>query len=207
MLEFPSYSFLGFLPFAILGLICASFSIHFFYEWTKGAVKETSDNFGFLGLSLAGTVFLLVGIFGPYFNIKETYKFRNIDISQVSGFKVIKSDDEYSPDNSKQITINDAQAAQGILKSLKECYSISRNHETYQVGYKIKLLFEDKNLDQDFFISVYRLSNKINEKFVLMPHIGENRNLNLGEYGCPSFQEWVSKNIDPLFQNKSNLPK
>ena len=205
MLEFPSYSFLGcLLPFAILGFVFISISIH---EWIKGDEKEAKGKFRLLMNLFGGVVFLLFGIFASYFNSKETYKFRNIDISQVSGFRIIKSIDEYSADNPQQITITDKQAVQDVLKSLKECYSISRNHESYQDGYKIKLIFEDKSLDKDFFISVYRISNKTNEKFVLMPHVGENRNLNLGEYGCPTFQDWVRKNIDPLFQNKESQPK
>ncbi len=70
-----------------------------------------------------------------------------------------------------------------------------------------QLIFADENMGKDFYISVYRKSNNKEGKSVVIPHYYENKNLNLGEYSCPAFQDWVSKNIDPIFQDKENLKK
>lgn len=205
MLEFPVYSFTWLLfLFALFGLFITSFTV---YEWMNGEEKDAKEKFKLFMASFIAPIFLLFGAIGSYLNFTQTYNFRGIDISQVIGLKVIKSTDEYNYDNSHQVTMNNSQAIQNALTSLKTCYGTSNNHESYSDGYKIKLLFENKNLDKDFFISVYRKSSASAEKSVVMPHYNENGSVNLGEYSCPEFQEWVRKNIDPLFQNKQNQPK
>jgi len=199
MIDIPSYPI--FTPLsAIFVFLAVSTSIYSF-------VKENEGEKEYFKLSVVTVVgifiFLIVTIFSVS-AIWSTYSLRNIDIAKVKGFRVIKSDEEYKNDNSKFVFFDDTQAVQKALQSLRNCSETSRNHESYQDGYKFQIIFADENSEKDLYISVYRKSNNKEGKSVVIPHYYENKNLNLGEYNCPAFQDWVIKNIDPLFQNKGN---
>lgn len=200
MLKFPFYTFSLFLLFvAIFGLVVTCISV---YQLIKGNDKDERFTFrNGMGV-FVGIIFLLCGSIFSVGNIWSTYNFRNINISQVKAFKVIKSEDEYKNDNSNFVYYDNTESIQNVLASLKNCYEISRNHESYQDGYKFQIIFADESLEKDFYISVYRKSNNKEGKSVVIPHYYINKNLNLGEFGCPTFQDWVKTNIDPLFQNK-----
>ena len=198
MMEFPFYSSAWFLlVFVAFGLISTLIVI---YEWRKAEEKEAKDKFALLLGSFIAPIFLLFGLLTSFWTFKAIHSFRNIDVSQVKGLKIIKSIDEYDRDNSLQITINDTNSIQAALKSLKNCRETYRNHASYQDGYKLKFLFIDEVSDPEYYISVYRKSNNKEGKSVVIPHFYENKNLNLGEYDCPQFQAWVRNNIDPLFE-------
>lgn len=200
MLKFPFYTFGLFLfLFVIVGLIATITST---YSFIKGNHYGERDEFRNGIAFFAGLIFLLCGSIALVGNYWSTYNFRNINISQIKALKVIKSEDEYKNDNSKFVIYDDAASIQNILMSLKTCSETSRNHESYQDGYKFQIIFADESLEKDFYISVYRKSNNKEGKSVVIPHYYENKNLNLGEYGCSTFQDWVINNIDPLFQNK-----
>lgn len=202
MIGIPSYPVL--LPvFAIFGFLVVSTSI---YSLIKDEAAE-KEYIRLAMASLAGSLFLLVGTIGSIGSIWSTYNFRNIDISQVTGLRVIKSEDEYKNDNSKFVVFDDAQSVQKVLQSLENCFRTNRNHESYQDGYKFQIIFAGENSEKDLYISVYRKSNNKTEKSVTIPHYYENKNLNLGEYNCPAFQDWVNTNINPLFTDKDNSNK
>lgn len=206
MLGFPFYSSFEFsMLFAVFGFFIASLSI---YQLVKRNDNGEDKGVFRSGIgALGGTIFFLIGAIFSFADFKQTFSLRNIDISQVSGFKVIKSSNENNSNNTQSIVINDAENVQKALQSLKNCYETSRNEESYQDGYKLKILFFDENLGGDYYISVYRKSNNNEGKSVVIPHFYENKNLDLGEYGCPAFQDWVRTNIDPLFQQKEKLSK
>lgn len=200
MLGFPFYTFGTFLLlFAVIGIAALSQGL---YQLIKGSNKEEKEIFRSVMAILVGTIFFLVGSIFSIGIFWSTYKFRNINLSQVKGFRVIKYVDEYNKYNSRSITYENSQAVQDALRTLKNCSSTSRNHETYQDGYKLQIIFTDENVGQDLNLSVYRKSNNTSRKSVVIPHYYEIKNLNLGEFNCPEFQDWVRKNIDPLFQNK-----
>lgn len=191
----PSYPIL--LPiFIVFGLFIAFTSIHSLIENNE----EDKEYFRFVLGSFVGSIFFLAGTVFFIGSFWSTYNFRNINISQVKGLRVIKSVDEYKNDNSNFVTLEDSQSIQTALKSLNNCSETSRNHESYQDGYKFQIIFADENAEKDLYISVYRKSNNSKGKAVVIPHYYENKNLNLGEYSCPDFQNWVKTNIDPLFQ-------
>ncbi len=200
MLEFPFYSF-GFLniAFVIGGSLLLIQSL---YQIFSGKDDEEEVSFRSILGVLGGILLLIVGLLVGIGFSWSTYNFRNIDISQVKGFRVIKSADEYSTNNSTFIFFEDTHAAQEALKTLKSCYSTSRNHESYQDGYKLQIIFSDETLEHDLYLSIFRKSNNKSNKSVVIPHYYINKNLNLGEYNCPDFQNWVQKNINPLFQDK-----
>ena len=203
MLGIPSYPIL--LPvFAVVGFIVASTSI---YTLTKGNEEDDKDGFRLLMLTFVGFIFLLVGTIGSIATVWSVYNFRTMNFSQVKAFRVIKAEDEYKNDNSNFVYYDDAASIQNILMSLKNCSETSRNHESYQDGYKFQIIFTDESLEKDFYISVYRKSSVKKGKSVVIPHYYENKNLNLGEYSCPTFQDWVRTNIDPLFENNKNQSK
>lgn len=205
MLNFPFYSFGYSILFPVfIGIIILSVSIYQLFKGNKEGEKEYFNNS--IGI-LAGTVFLLCGAFFSIGNLWSTYNFRNIDISKVKGFKIAKSADEYSQTKSHFIIFDNAQQIQEALKSLKNCGSIQPDHEHFENGYKLQLLFTDENFGNDYFISVYKRTNRSANKSAVIPHFFQERNLNLGEYDCPAFQDWVSKFIDPLFQEKENKTK
>src|SRR5207237_8066956 len=94
MLNFPSYSFVlvtGLIA-AFIGLFLTSFTT---YWWIKENNSSATERFQLLMGTFGGLVFLLVGIFFSYSNFIRTYEFRNISISNVVGFQVFKSEDEY----------------------------------------------------------------------------------------------------------------
>lgn len=203
MLKFPFYTFGSFLLLvAIVGIIISTISI---YHLIKGNKEGDYDTFRNIMGAFVGTIFFLSGSIFSIGNIWSTHDFRSINISQIKAFKVIKSEDEHKINNSKFIIYDDAQSIQNILGSLKNCSETSRNHESYQDGYKLQIIFSDENLEKDFYISVYRKSNNKTGKSVVIPHYYENKNLNLGEYSCSAFQDWIKTNIDPLFNKQSKF--
>ncbi len=198
MLSFPFYTFglLGLL-FSAVGIALLATSI---YQLIKG--EDDKDIFRTIMFIFGGSVFFLVGSAFSIGNFWSTYSFRNINISQVKRVRVIKSEDEYKNDNSNFVFYENTESIQKALATLKNCSATSRNHESYQDGYKFQIIFADESLGKDFYISVYRKSNNKEGKNVVIPHYYENKNLNLGEFSCPEFQDWIQKNIDPIFQNK-----
>lgn len=205
MLRFPFYTFgLFLLLFVIVGAFVLTTSIYQLIKGNDEGEREAFRN----GMGVfAGFIFLLCGSIFSVGNIWSTYNFRNIDISQVKGLRVIKSEDENKNTNSNFVLYENVESIQNALTILKNCSETSRNHESYQDGYKFQIIFADENLEKDFYISVYRKSNNKGGKNVVIPHYYENKNLNLGEFSCPTFQDWVRQNIDPLFQSNKNQSK
>lgn len=203
MLGIPSYPIL--LPlFAVFGFFAASTSI---YSLIKGDEEESKEIFRFVMLTIVGTIFFLFGTIFSIGTFWSAYNFRSINISKVKEFRVIKSDDEYKNNNSNYVIFADTQSVQKALENFKNCSETFRDHESYQDGYKFQIIFADENASKDLYISVYRKNNNKQGKAVVIPHYYENKNLNLGEYSCPAFQDWVKANIDPLFQNENQFPK
>lgn len=199
VLNFPSYSFslIIFVCLLIGGLIGSTLC---FGKWLKR--HHTDDDFKLFAASFGLLLISLLGGFGFYAIFVDTYKFRNIDFSKVSEFEIVESKSEYSPNGQRIEKFQDAKIIREMLESLQKCESFTPNHESFQDGYKIKLIFEDGISNEDFFISVYKRSNTNSGRTSLMPHVSDNRGVNLGNYKCNTFEDLVSKNIDPLFQNK-----
>ncbi len=201
MLSIPFYSFGSFiLLFAVVGAVILTFSIH---QLIKGDKEEPMDWLRIVLGILGGIIFLLCGSIFSIGNIWSTYNFRNIDISQVKSLRVIKSEDENKNDNSNFVYFENTDSIQKGLKNLNNCIALYRNHESFQDGYKLQIIFFDENIEKDFYISVYRKNNFEEEKGVVIPHYYEDKNINLGDFSCPDFQDWVTTNIDPLFLKKS----
>lgn len=200
MLNFPTYSFFWFLlPFGIVGFIGTIYCI---YEWKNHKDYEDQDYLKLVIASIVAPIFLLVGTFATIAEFISIYEFRSIDITTVNKLEIIESKDEYKSDEKRLVTVDDANVIQKMLKSLQNCQSYSRNHEHFQNGYKMKLGFSDEKLNGDYYFSVYRESSANKNRAVVIPHYYKDKNLNLGEFICPEFQELVKTHIEPLFQTK-----
>jgi len=197
MLNFPHYQFLisGALSFVTLGSLGFFFSVKAFLNR-----KDKEKFFGHIVSCVIFFLFLIVGSFFGSLDFYHTYKFRNIDISNVSSFKVYQSEKEDTINDKKSVEINDKSIIERMLRSLQKCQVFSPNHESFVDGYKINLVFTDEKYDNDLYISVYRNSTQNNGKTSVMPHKTIGRGVSLGDYNCPEFQKLVQENIDPLFK-------
>jgi hypothetical protein len=211
MLEFPFYSTIGlaglFFPIGIVILVAA------FRQWryelrrrngptvktfeVRNLLEERSNTTQRVLSSLAGLAFTSCGALVLFQGGYEIYKFRKVDISHVVGFHVqrVKGDD-YVP--SDAIDFTKTSEVRKALSTLKTCNEIRPNHEHFYDGYKIRLLFDDPKVD-DYFISAYARSSTSATRSSVEPHISPARAINLGDYQCPTFQQWLAENIDPLF--------
>jgi len=172
--------------------------------YTLKAILNRNNKTKFFGHLISSAVFflfLLVGSFFGSLDFYHTYKFRNIDVNNVSGFKVFRSEKENDLNNQNSVEINDKIIIENMLNSLKNCQKFNPEKSYFVDGYKINLIFKDVTYGNDFFISVYRKSSLNNSKNSVMPHKTSFRSVNLGDYNCPEFQNLVLKHIDPLFKN------
>ena len=191
------------LGFICIGSLATAMGVYFwFYEDRSNA--DSDDHFRMMGAILVGPLFLLIGIFFSIYIPYQTYQFRSVKIADVSEFVIVTTEDEYSPDGEIKIKFDNKTKIHEMLKSLDECKEFSPNHESFEDGYKVKLVFDDNKYRDDLYISVYKRSSAKNGKTSVMAHIGEENNLNLGNYSCPKFQELIVKNIDPLFNEINN---
>jgi hypothetical protein len=184
------------LVFAFVGIVG---TIYFAYEWRNHKDYEDKDYLQLALGSIVCSIFLLAGTIGSISEFISIYKFRNIDIATVKAFQIVQSKGEYKPDGKTIITFNDVAIIKEMLKSLQNCQSYSRNHESFEDGYKIKFVFTDEKLDGDFYLSVYTKSSANDVRAIVIPHYYKDKNLNLGEFICPEFQELVKNHIAPQF--------
>ncbi len=200
MLDFPSgsYAFLA-IPFVMMALLAISYIIYKYLQ---------SNGINNLFVVIAVGFISLSAIFcGAFFSITHSlyvYKFRNIQISEVSGLRVYESKRESNINKENYIEITDKNLIKEMLESLKECTEFSPGKETFKDGYQINLLFDNKNFRKDFYISVYKNSLFENGNNSIIPHITSDRSVNLGNYQCQTFQKLTRKHIDPLFSERSN---
>lgn len=164
--------------------------------------KETYSSFQAGMVTLAAVVFTLAGGLTTIFVSAGKYQFRTLPLDKLQSIDVYKASDEYHVDKSRAIRIENTsgQVLAGV-KLLEKCSSQNRNHEHFENGYVLRLVFDDPTLS-DYYISAFRRSSSGLDKNLVLAQREPVRNLNLGEYSCPSFQDWVRVNIDPLFTDK-----
>lgn len=164
-------------------------------------VKLFLASFAFLSISLLGGI-------GFYTKFIATYRFRGIDVSRVSRFEIIESKNESSPNGGRVVKFQDKEIIKEMLDSLQNCEELSsRDHESFQSSYKIKLILEDEVPNEEFFISVYKKSNRNSGRTNLTPHFSKSQKIYLGDFNCAKFQDLVIENVDPLFQNTDSFAK
>jgi len=157
----------------------------------------TSFQAGFV--TLAAVVFILAGGLITVFTSAGKYQFRALPIDSLRAIEVNRATDEFNVDKSRTIRIEniDSKLSAG-LKLLEKCGSQSREHEHFENGYVLHLIFDGPDFD-NYYISVFRKSSSGRDKGIVIAQREPVRNLNLGEYSCPSFQDWIRQTIDPLF--------
>lgn len=166
---------------------------------TSPQQKESYSSFQAGCVTLAAFVFTLAGGLSTVLITVGKYQFRKLPTETIEAIEVFQADDESNVNRSKIVRIEntDGKIVFG-LQLLKKCGSQSRNHEHFENGYVIRLVFDDQKLN-DFYISAFRRSSSGKEKSIVLAQRESVRNLNLGEYECPEFQEWLKDTIDPLF--------
>jgi hypothetical protein len=149
--------------------------------------------------TVVGVVFVLAGGWGTIHIGSGKYQFRSLPLEQLAAIEVYRADDEYSVDRSRMVRIEniDGKVAEA-LKLLRRCTVTSHSHETFKDGFVLRLIFDDPSLSE-FYLAAFRRSTVSNEKTMVMPQRSPIRGTNLGEYGCPEFQDWLQQNVDPLF--------
>lgn len=150
-------------------------------------------------VTLVALAFTLGGGLSTVFASAGKHQFRKLPIDQLKAVDVYKATDEYHVDQSRKIRIENTggRVLQG-LSFVQKCSGQSRQHEHFEDGYVLHLLFDDPSLS-DYYISAFRKSSSGKDKTIVLAQRELVRNLNLGEYNCPAFQEWIAQNIDPLF--------
>ena len=200
MLEFPAYYF------AISGSWLRAAGMIGIVLSYYGRFGE--GNYNFMASATAALCFVLAGLFSTYLNVTYTYRFRNLNASEIVGLKVAQSGGESESRNLAPKILADPAIIRAGLNSLKSCRETTRHHEKYTDGYKINLLFNDNLGGSVYFLSVYRKSSGSDVESVVIPHFSEtSSNSNLGEYDCPGFQKWVELNVEPLFQKEKGSLK
>ena len=165
---------------------------------TPGGKKGWELLFTALVTSLIGGVHL----FGIYGSVLNAWRFRRLEPGQVIGLSVQRMGEEGVPENRPPVIIKDMVLIQEGLSELATSKSRSRNHESFSDGYRIKLLLEGARPGTDYYLSLYRNSNRGGPVSVVIPHVGANSAGTAnhgGEYSCVEFGEWVRRRIDPLF--------
>ncbi|MBS1796498.1 MAG: hypothetical protein JSS81_21795 [Acidobacteria bacterium] len=193
-----------FVVFVLLGLAAFFFGL---LDFSKSGKRYGISYLRPVIGMVVGMAFLGTGLYFSAGSFRQTYGFRNIPVGRVRGFRVFGSKSESEPGDSNFVVYDNPEKTQAALLTLKNCREIRRNHEHFEDGYKLQLLITGEPAESDYFLSVYRISSARSGKQVVMPHLGPNKNLNLGDYECPEFQSFVRENIDPLFQPKNNQPK
>lgn len=150
-------------------------------------------------VTFAAIVFTLVGGLAAVYTSAGKFQFRSLPLEKLVAIEVYRAADEYSVDRSQTVRIEnqDGRLLEG-LDLLKKCGARNRDHEHFEDGYVLRRVFDDPNL-VNYYVSVFRTSSTRANKTVVMPQRSHVRDLNLGEYSCPAFQDWVRTNIDPLF--------
>lgn len=203
MLEFPQYNFSPIFSLIFI-IFCVIYSFYSFFRHTNSEFYKEVDAgssvfkpifFGFIAL-----IFLSCGFFSSIPNNLLIYKFRNIEISEISGFEITKLDGEFETIKSnKTIKFENSEIAQKMLKSLNNCESFQRNHESLSNGFRLKLLFKNENIYQNFYFSIILAGNATSKSAVLIPHSESLHTLYLGEFTCKEFEDSLKQYIQPLF--------
>ena len=189
------------LGLTFLGFIGVLYCLYF---WLYDEKNNDSDLFKSILATLISPIFFFGGIFFLISYLNQINSFRQINISDVSEFRIIESKSALEPDGKRQIIFSDQSVIQTFLQSLQNCKEFSPNHETFENGYNINLIFQNNKYGKDYYISVYKNSTAKNGRNTVTPHFGIESNLNLGNYDCPEFQNLTKTHIDPLFQKSKN---
>lgn len=121
--------------------------------------------------------------------------FRRLQLGDISGatIYIAKSEEDVRLSQSRRMT--DAEPLRAGLQLLSQCKSeVSLNHEHFTNGYVI-MLESDKWQTGDYKIGVFRSTSRNESKTSVVPYVSAGRT----GYLCPTFQQWVAENIDPMF--------
>lgn len=163
--------------------------------------NESKEEIGLFGLILGtfgSIVFVCVGGFMLIFGAYDVYQFRSLPLSELEGLKVYRAEKAPLSNPSQFVVIKNEGQLIAVFQTLQKCTVYSKGRERFGDGYKIELIFKDQRL-ANHYISIYRRSNPTQPPSYVTPHIGNDRTMNLGEYTCPEFDNWITQNIDPLF--------
>ncbi len=188
MLDFPSYSSVSWIgvAFAIVG--AATFLQSFFAK----PKRSERDSFNSVMALVLGPIFVVVGILVVISTARDIYHFRQLPVEKATGLEITRMADESNSQGSRNRSFKDPESVREALKLLRKCHETHRNHQSYQDGYAFTVLFENNGVAGEYRFSAFRLTNgQSNIKTVVL--IAGN------EFSCPTFQQWIKDNIDPLF--------
>lgn len=210
MLEFPPYTPTSFF-FAIAILLAGiAAGAQAFADWrallrqwrteadlpTEKQAKPTLQK---ILLLLVSPLFIIVGTLVFVSQPIAIGSFRQLHLGDISGATVYiaKSEDDVSLSQVRRMT--DVEPLRAGLQLLSQCKSeVSMNHEHFTNGYVI-MLESDKWNASDYKIGVFRSTSKNESKTGVVPYVSVGRT----GYLCPSFQQWVTENVDPMFNNRN----
>lgn len=192
MLDFPSYSSVSWIGVAIAIVGAGAFLQNFFLT----SSKSDRESFNSILTLIFGPIFVIVGFLVVISTAHTIYYFRQLPVEKVTGIEITRMADESNSQGARSRSFKDAQSVQDALKLLRKCHQTYRNHQSYQDGYAFTILFENNGVAEDYRFSAFRLTNgQANIKTVVL--IAGN------EFSCPTFQQWIKDNIDPLFPSSN----
>ncbi|MDM7922689.1 MAG: hypothetical protein QUS14_10355 [Pyrinomonadaceae bacterium] len=116
-------------------------------------------------------------------------------MSDVSGAAVYVAANEEGQRTGEPRRITDTESLRAGLALLSRCTTeVDLNKESYTNGYVI-ILESGKWQTGDYKIGVFRSTTRNKSKTGVVPYTSVDRT----GYLCPSFQQWVTENVDPLF--------
>lgn len=188
MLDFPSYSSVSWIGVAFAFVGAATFLQSFF----TNPSKSDRESFNSVMALIIGPIFVVAGILVVISTASNIYHFRQLPVEKVTGLEITRMADESNSQGSRSRSFKDAQSVRDALTKLRICHETYRNKQRYQDGYTFTVLFENNGVAEEYRFSAFRLTNgQANIKTVVL--IAGN------EFSCPTFQQWIKDNIDPLF--------
>lgn len=167
-------------------------------------IREEMSLFQNMLGTFGAVVFVLMGGWIFIEGTSETYKFRNLPVSQIQSVKISRLGHDLSADELSRVVTMDNQ---GLLKpgfqTLWKCVSYSKGRKQFENGFRLELVFEDPNLKGNF-LYIWRRSGSRHPTSYVSPSVGPH-GMNLGEYSCSEFEQWITENVEPLFKMGTHL--
>jgi len=207
MIEFPPYASASVLICLLLFVVGVFAGVQSFFAWKRHLaqwnpkrpdetkLKSSDEKSQMVLLPLGSIVFIAVGILVVPTNLLETYRYRNLPIDAVESLTINRAPSEWETSSDQRRLTDHAIIAKG-LGLLKICSSgVQQNHEHFEDGYRIKLDVKG-DPSAEFYLSVFRRTNRSDWKTAVSIRGFDTV---VDPMSCPSFQNWVRENIDPLF--------
>ncbi len=123
-----------------------------------------------------------------FFTVRQ---FRTLNLERVGHLKIHVTDES----NGKIVQYTNPAEVRDVLRLMRNCRGVSHQHDELFDGYVMKVIMDDGE-SSNLILRVYRKSTVRGSRKAV---IAQYRNMEAGEYNCPEIQDWVVRNIDPLF--------